>query len=628
MKEKLLLLILFPLLVFSQQKEIKKAEEKFNDGHYIESIKIFENLIDKGVETASIFEKLGDANYLNANYAEANRWYSKRYALTPEMDSEHHYRYAQTLKSVGLQEESKKQMATFESKSPNEIRTKFNKNESKEKSMLTFSNVQMLPINSKFSDYGTAIKGDTIIFASARDFVLDNTTYARTNQSYTSLYQSIKTASGTYSSPKLFSKASFSIYHEATPVFTKDGKTMYYSQNQLADKSKSKLVNGLFKLYKSVLVDGKWKNKGIISLNQNDSVRMANPALSPDGKYLYFASDLKGSFGNSDLFKVAINADGSFGTIEHLSDKINTEGRETFPFITEDNTLVFASDGHAGLGGLDLFSIDLSDKNAVAINLGPTINSAFDDFALAMNTEMNQGYYTSNRPNGTGDDDLYSFDSAVIPITISGTIVEAVTNEIIPNTAIALLDKSNNVIAKTQSDSKGNFVLNNVKRDANYKIKVEQNNYVPVEKLVVIAKKDVNEIITIHKEVPKIQPETDLSNLFALNIIYFDTDKSFIREEAKTELDKVVAIMNQYPQIKVVIGSHTDSRESEAYNENLSQRRANATLKYLVSKGIDKTRLIAKGYGESQLVNQCKNGVRCSNEEHQKNRRSTFIVRK
>jgi outer membrane protein OmpA-like peptidoglycan-associated protein len=628
MKKSLLLSFLFPVLVFSQQKEIKKAEEKFNDGHYVESIKIFENLIDKGVETADILEKLGDANYLNANYAEANKWYSKRYASTPETDSEHHYRYAQTLKSVGLSQESESQMVIFVNKRPNEIRTKFHKNESKEKSMITFSNIKMLPINSKFSDYGTAIKGDTIIFASARDFVLDNKTYARTNQSYTSLYQSIKTSNGNYSSPKLFSKASFSIYHEATPVFTKDGKTMYYSQNQLADKSKRKLVNGLFKLYQSVLVDGKWKNKGIVSLNQNDSVRMANPALSPDGKYLYFASDLKGSFGNSDLFKVAINTDGSFGTIEHLSDKINTEGSETFPFITEDNTLIFATDGHAGLGGLDLFSIDLSDKNAVAINLGPAINSAFDDFALTMNTEMNQGYYTSNRPNGTGDDDLYSFDSAVIPVTITGTVIEAVTNVIIPNAAINLLDKRNTVIAKTQSDSKGNFVLNNIKRDADYKIKVEQDNYVPVEKLVVIAKKDVNEIIAIQKEVPEIQPETDLSNLLALNIIYFDTDKSFIREEAKVELDKVVAIMNQYPQIKVAIGSHTDSRESKAYNSSLSQKRANATLKYLVSKGIDKTRLTAKGYGESQLVNQCKNGVRCSNEEHQKNRRSTFIVRK
>ncbi len=628
MKKSLLLSFLFPVLVFSQQKEIKKAEEKFNDGHYVESIKIFENLIDKGVETADILEKLGDANYLNANYAEANKWYSKRYASTPETDSEHHYRYAQTLKSVGLLQESKSQMVIFENKRPNEIRTKFHKNESKEKSMITFSNIKMLPINSKFSDYGTAIKGDTIIFASARDFVLDNKTYARTNQSYTSLYQSIKTPNGIFSSPKLFSKASFSIYHEATPVFTKDGKTMYYSQNQLANKSKRKLVNGLFKLYQSVLVDGKWKNKGIVSLNQNDSVRMANPALSPDGKYLYFASDLKGSFGNSDLFKVAINTDGSFGTIEHLSDKINTEGSETFPFITEDNTLIFASDGHSGLGGLDLFSIDLSDKNAVAINLGPAINSAFDDFALTMNVEMNQGYYTSNRPGGTGDDDLYSFDSAVIPVTITGTIIDVVTKEIIPNATIILLDKDNNEIAKIQSDSKGDFVLNNIKRDADYKIKVQQNNYVPVEKSIVIAKKDVNETIAIQKEVPIIQAETDLSNLLALNIIYFDTDKSVIRKDAKTELDKVVAIMNQYPQINVEIGSHTDSRESKAYNVSLSQRRANATLKYLVSKGIDKTRLTAKGYGESQLVNQCKNGVRCSNAEHQKNRRSTFIVKK
>lgn len=627
MKKTVLFIFAVPLLVFSQKKEIKNAEKAFNTEHYVESISLFESLVKKGVSSVDVFEKLADANYLNANYVQAYKWYLKLNGLNYQMDAEHQYRYAQTLKSVGLNEDSKKEMEIFERKYPNEIRTQRYKNGLNEKSILLFTNVKLLPFNSKFSDYGTAIKGDTLVFASARDFVLDNKTYARTNQSYTSLYQSVKKTSGEFTSPKIFSKNSFSIYHEATAVFSKDGKTMFYSQNQLSKNSKSKLVNGLFKIYKSVYSKGKWHNKGPISLTENDSVNIADPALSPDGKYLYFAADFKESFGKSDLFKVALNVDGSFGKIEHLSNKINTEGRESFPFITEDNTLIFASDGHPGLGGLDLYSIDLSDPNAEVINLSSGVNSPFDDFALTVNSQMNQGYFSSNRPGGIGDDDLYSFNLAYLPVAVSGKVVDAATNEIIPNASITILDSKNNVLTTLQTDLNGNFVFKDVKPNSNYTIKIEQINYVASAKSINVYKKDSNELYPIVKAVEQIKPEVDLSNLLALNSVYFDTNKSFIRKDAKVVLDKIVTIMNQYPQIMLEIGSHTDSRESKKYNLRLSQQRADATLAYLVSKGIAKSRLTANGYGESQLVNNCKDNTECSETEHQQNRRSTFKVK-
>lgn len=627
MKKTFLFIFAFPLLVFSQKKEIKQADKAFNTEHYVESIALFENLVNKGVSTVAVFEKLADANYLNANYVQAYKWYLKLNGLNYQMDAEHQYRYAQTLKSVGLNEDSKKEMEIFERKYPNEIRTQRYKNGLNEKSILLFTNVKLLPFNSKFSDYGTAIKGDTLVFASARDFVLDNKTYARTNQSYTSLYQSVKKPSGEFTSPKIFSKNSFSIYHEATAVFSKDGKTMFYSQNQLSKNSKSKLVNGLFKIYKSVYSKGKWHNKGPVSLTENDSVNIADPTLSPDGKYLYFAANFKESFGKSDLFKVAVNSDGSFGKIEHLSNKINTEGRESFPFITEDNTLIFASDGHPGLGGLDLYSIDLSDPNSEVINLSSVVNSPFDDFALTVNSQMNQGYFSSNRPGGIGDDDLYSFNLAYLPVTVSGKVVDAATNEMIPNASITILDSKNNVLTALQTDLNGNFVFKDVKPNSNYTIKIEQINYVASAKSVNVYKKDSNELYPIVKAVEQIKPEVDLSNLLALNSVYFDTNKSFIRKDAKVALDKIVAIMNQYPQIMLEIGSHTDSRESKKYNLRLSQQRADATLAYLVSKGIAKSRLTANGYGESQLVNNCKDNTKCSETEHQQNRRSTFKVK-
>lgn len=622
MKKTLLFIFTFPLFVFSQSKELIRADKAFALEHYVESIKLFENLVDKGVDKPEVYQKLGDANYLNANYVQAYKWYLKLSGLNYQMDAEHQYRFAQTLKSVGLNEESNKEMALFAKKYPNEIRTDQYKKGFNDKTKLLFSNVSSLAFNSKYSDYGTAIKGDTIIFASSRNFVLDNTTYARTNQAFTSLFQTVKLSSGEYTSPKLFSKSSFSIYHEATPVFTKDGKTMYYSQNRFSKKSKTKLVNGLYKIYKSVYTNGKWHNEGPISFGENDSIRIADPTLSPDGKYLYFAADFKESFGKSDLFKVAINSDGTFGELEHLSNKINSEGRESFPFITEDNTLIFASDGYPGFGGLDLYSIDLSDPNAVVTNLGANVNSPYDDFSLVTNTDMNLGYFSSNRPGGIGDDDVYTFELAYLPISMSGIVLDEITNEIIPNATVIVLDETGNIVATLQSDLNGKFALNNLKRDSKYTLKIQQIDNSIVERTVNTYKKDINETILIKKVVP--EPQIDFESLLNSNIIYFDTDKFFIRKDAKLELDKVVTILNQYPQINIEIGSHTDSRESKKYNLRLSQQRANATLEYLVLKGIDRARLTAQGYGESQLVNDCKDGVKCSNAEHQKNRRSVF----
>jgi outer membrane protein OmpA-like peptidoglycan-associated protein len=622
MKKTLLFIFTFPLFVFSQSKELIRADKAFALEHYVESIKLFENLVDKGVDKPEVYQKLGDANYLNANYVQAYKWYLKLSGLNYQMDAEHQYRFAQTLKSVGLNEESNKEMALFAKKYPNEIRTDQYKKGFNDKTKLLFSNVSSLAFNSKYSDYGTAIKGDTIIFASSRNFVLDNTTYARTNQAFTSLFQTVKLSSGEYTSPKLFSKSSFSIYHEATPVFTKNGKTMYYSQNRFSKKSKTKLVNGLYKIYKSVYTNGKWHNEGPISFGENDSIRIADPALSPDGKYLYFAADFKESFGKSDLFKVAIHSDGTFGEVEHLSNKINSEGRESFPFITEDNTLIFASDGYPGFGGLDLYSIDLSDPNAVVTNLGANVNSPYDDFSLVTNSDMNLGYFSSNRPGGIGDDDVYTFELAYLPISMSGIVLDEITNEIIPNATVIVLDETGNIVATLQSDLNGKFALNNLKRDSKYTLKIQQIDNSIVERTVNTYKKDINETILIKKVVP--EPQIDFESLLNSNIIYFDTDKFFIRKDAKLELDKVVAILNQYPQINIEIGSHTDSRESKKYNLRLSQQRANATLEYLVLKGIDRARLTAQGYGESQLVNDCKDGVKCSNAEHQKNRRSVF----
>ena len=623
------IIVTFPLLVFSQQREIKEADNQFRQQKYFEAIKIYSKIVEAGNETPEVLEKLAQANYYNANYAQANIWYSKLVSLNQNLKSEDRYRYAQTLKSVGKTDEANVQLDLFKKLNPNEVRTKLLNSKINNDSKFIFSNTKSISINSEFSDYGPALNGNNIIFSSARNAFLNNTTSERTNQSYTSLFQSSKDINGNYNKPNLFSKGSFSIYNEATPVFTKDGKTMYYTQNQFVNKSNNKLVNGSYKLYKSVLIKNKWVNKGAVTLGQSNAIRTAHPALSPDGKFLYFASDYLTKNGDSDLFKVSISEDGTFGEIENLGNDINTEGRDSFPFITEDNTLIFASDGHPGMGGLDFFSIDLTDSKAKVISLGETINSPFDDFGMAISNDMTNGYYTSNKPGGKGDDDIYSFDltiKKIVLIEIKGTILDEETQEVQPNAVINLFDNDKNLIASINSDTIGNFVFKDLKPNTAYSITVTKLNYQENSVSIVTNSDNIEKIIRIKKNEPPYKIGDNLIEILALNNIYFDLDKYTLRPESIIELDQVVAFLNKYNSIKIEVGSHTDSRQSDIFNIKLSKNRAIATSNYIMSKGIDMSRLILKGYGESKLINKCSDNVKCTEEEHQQNRRSTFII--
>ena len=631
MKKYLIIVIvaLSPLFSISQKAESYKADIQFRQQKYFEAIKSYTKIVKNGKETPAVLEKLAQANYFNANYEQANIWYSKLVLLGQNMKSEDYYRYAQTLKSVGKTEEANVQLEIFKKLNPTEVRTNLINKATNEESRFEFSNVKSISINTEFSDYGPAINGNNLIFSSAKNAFLNNITNERTNQSYTSLFQTSKGTDGNFSNPKLFSKGSFSIYNEATPVFSKDGKTMYYTQNQFVKKSKTKLVNGNYKLYKSILVKNKWVNKGPVTFGQNDGIRIAHPALSPDGKFLYFASDNLTRYSESDLFKASINEDGSFGQVENLGAKINTEGRDSFPFITENNTLIFASDGRSGKGGFDLYSIDLSDSNAQVISLGEVINSPFDDFAMVMSNDMTNGYYTSNKPGGKGDDDIYSFDLSikkVVLITIKGTVVDEENQESQSNATLNLYDNDKVLIASINSDSNGNFIFKDLKPNTTYSISMNKLDY--QENLVSLVTKaeDFEKLIPIKKSELQFKTGDDLSEILKLHKIYFDLGKYTLRPESKIELDKVVAFLTKYKTIKIEVGSHTDSRQSAVLNQKLSQNRAVATFNYIVSKGIETSRLTAKGYGETKLINKCSDNVKCTEEEHQQNRRSTFFI--
>jgi len=636
MKKYIFISLLVVASAFSQKKATLKAGDNFKQEHYIDAIKIYERMVSKGDSSVTVLLNLADANYYNANYVKASFWYEKLFKLDPKRKSEELYRYGQSLKSAKKANKSKEVLKQYADNAVTESRaklfTKYDGTPNTNEKLTEAFKIVNLGVNSTKSDYGANYKGDTLIFASARSQNVADVKYLRTNQSFTNLYYTTQ-KSNIYQEPKLFSSKTYSKFHEATPTFSKDGKTMYFTQNELKLNKKGEPTNGLFKIYKSVLKNGKWSASEKAAIAINDTSRAAHPAFSADEKYLYFASDMEGTLGKTDLFKVKINDDGSFDTPENLGAKINTEGRESYPFVTSDNKLLFASDGHPGFGGFDIFTLDLDNPNALPINLGSTINSPMDDFAMVWNREKKRGAFSSNRDGGKGDDDIYLFEEIIpfvfdVDLIVKGTLQDEISKEFLPGAEVVLLDNNDNVISKTITDEKGNYSFEPVKPDQKLNIKIKKNGYVSNSKPITITKNQaqINVPFAVENQNKKFPKGLSIATLININPIYFDLNEYFIREDAKIELEKVITFLNTYPTVKIEISSHTDSRQGTYANKILSQKRAKSTMEYIIERGINKKRLTAKGYGESELVNKCEDGVECTEAEHQENRRSVFIV--
>ena len=335
------------------------------------------------------------------------------------------------------------------------------------------------------------------------------------------------------------------------------------------------------------------------------------------------------------IYKVEIKPDGNFGEPENLGKSINTEGRETFPFISESGILFFASDGRPGLGGLDIFQVDLNkiDKRNAVLNIGAPINGPMDDFSFCINETSNRGFFTSNREGGEGNDDIYGF-TQIKPIVypceqlLAGIVRDSSTNEILPQSEVSLFSNNYQLISTQISNENGEFNFGYVDCDNSLIIRASKMDYSTDEKSVLIPNYSgqTKATLAITKTKIPIVPGTDLSKVFSIKEIYFDLDKYNIRRDAAIELAKIVEVLLEYPTMKIAINSHTDSRQTSIYNEVLSDNRAKSTRKWFIKQGISADRLTAKGYGETKLVNNCSDGVECTEEQHQANRRSEFIV--
>lgn len=601
----------------AQNKDTQKADKLFGRFEYVDASEAYLKLAENGKSDAYVYKQLATCYYNMFNAVEASRWYAK--ATETEQDAETYYRYAQMLKAQGKYEDANKQMNKFASKAPNDQRAKdFKANPNYLPKLLgkqKMFDVKALEINSEKSDFGAVLHENNLYFASARNGA--RKTYGWTDEPFLDIYQASYNVDGTITNSMPLVELN-SKWHDGPVTLSKDGNTMYFASESFKEKSfeKDKSINAKLSqvnLFKASMVNGKWDNVTPLPFNSN-AYSTSNPSLSRDGKTLYFSSNMPGTLGGNDIWKVAINDDGGFGEPTNLGSKINTEGDESFPFISEDNkVLYFASSGRQGFGGYDVFMYDMAKGESS--NVGKPINSEKDDFAFTFNTAKNIGFVSSNR---SGVDNIY-LATPVCGVELITLVTDAKTGKILTDAKVSIVDDKKNVIATEMSDSKGEVTFY-AECDKAYSIQASKEGYVANSFPVASSKGPSRKVDAALDPIESIITDTEI----LLKPIYFEFNKSNITKEGAFELDKLIAVMKAKPEMIILAKSHTDNRGTDKYNLNLSDRRAKSTVQYIISRGISKDRISGKGMGELEPKVDCKET--CTEEQHAMNRRSEFLI--
>lgn len=729
---------LLSTLSFAQSVRLAEADDFYKLVAYASAAEIYVDLVGSEVDSPTMKAKLADCYYQMGQTDKAEVYYAQM-AESPEATATDVYQYAQALKENGKYAESDQYMTKFAAMAASDSRAiQFLQNKAYLDQIINqeaFFNVNHLTMNTKNVEFGGyPIGGDKICFISDRNsrFAIKRI-HTWNGKNYLDFFSASKSETNDLTNIELRTRKDNTRYHEGPLCLTPDGSMVYFTRNNISKGDMKRDEEGIqnLKMYTATVnADGSWTNVEETNLNSRD-YSVGHPTISADGKTLYFASDRPGGFGGADIYKCAINADGTLGEPQNLGKEVNTEGQDMFPWVTKDGILFYSSDGNVGLGGLDVYAMiptkeggDFTKK----INLGEPVNTPKDDFALVMLDEKN-GYLSSNRTSGSGDDDIYSvllIKEFKVNLTLNGVITDVRTKEILPGAKVELVNDAGDVIATTTADDKGGYSFG-LEPELDYTVKAAKDEYfgnqgkvttknlpngteaiekdvalekdpglslyalitdaktkLPLDSVIMTVTDNMTgqkvQIVTAETGdylrplsdkklddrgsysfslsrpgyIPKVVTYnalfdkegqydvhsnldltldpmvTDLRQLIEINPINFDLNKDVIRPDAKIELDKIVEVMNKYPNMVVELGSHTDCRASYKYNESLSDRRAKSSAAYIKTKITNPDRIYGKGYGESKLLNgcECEGTVKsdCSEEEHEKNRRTEFKV--
>jgi outer membrane protein OmpA-like peptidoglycan-associated protein len=649
MKRVLGVILILATTLNAYGQNIKKANKKFDRGEYQTAINMYKKMADKTKTKAEANFKIAESYRLSNRILLAVPYYEAAIKNRYPAEEAHFY-LAFALKANRKYKAAEAQLKGYLKLAKNEELINRANQEldnlaelvliSEDRSYYKVRN--LVAINSPGAEYSPVYNDGELYFTSNRD---GGKIFKTTGTSFTDLYK-VKTKGArvdTTTIEKLPDVINSPISNEGTVAFTPDGKTMVFAKGNTGKKKGTADVN----LYISRFRNQTWSEPRMLPISKAEAWD-SSPAFSRDGRTLYFSSNREApnAQGGTDLYSARMDRRGRFSKVKNLGPDINTQGNEMFPFISSDGHLYFASDGHPGFGGLDLFVAKRRGGKVTVENLAQPVNSTHDDFGIYL-FKADRGFFTSNRPEGRGDDDIWTFVNEDPNLKTVNYFLEGVTmthvddekTEVLDNVRVKLVDFSDNVLDEvvTGNDGKFNF---RVYENERYVLMAEKEGAGADEYYV--TRLDYN---TIGKSVPQEELTQLVTNItfdtlmfldkiiidkaIVLENIYYDFAKWNIRADAAIELDKLVDILYDNPEISIELSSHTDSVDTESYNQRLSQRRAESAVNYIIAAGIDKNRITARGYGESRPVARNTNPDGTDNPEgRQKNRRTEFKVTK
>lgn len=618
----------------------KKAMKSFRFGRYQNVINYYKSVLAKDPNNAKANFYVAESYRLSNRIKESEPYYAKAKGRDINRDSVVLY-YSQALKANGKYDEAKRELEDivltakdedFKGRIQREIDGLNYINELSQKQ--SYYRVKSLEaVNTPLSEYSPAYLNGELYFTASRD---DSRTYLATGTPFTKLYKARTSGANVDVSTiaPLPDKINTPNVNDGCVTFSPDGRIMIFAKGNTGKRKGNADVD----LYMSRYRNGEWEEPRQININQPDSWE-STPAFGPDGRTLYFSSNRKGGFGGLDIYTARMDSRGRFSRVRNMGPEINTSGNELFPYVSEANTLYIASDGHPGFGMLDLFEVKRMNGRNVVENLGLPMNSKSDDFGIFL-FKADRGFFTSNREDGKGDDDIYTFVNEDPNLRVVNYYLQGITMtpkkdstlEILPNTKVTLLDSRGELMQDFVTGNDGKFFFR-VYENEDYTLVGETDGYLVKRQGYTtngksVDKQTLKELVTnITLDTILVLDRLEKNKIFVLNNIYFDLDKSDIRPDAAAELDKLVDLLTDNPGIKIEMSSHTDSIASHAYNMQLSQRRAESTVRYLISKGVAPDRLVAKGYGEEKPIARNTNPDGTDNPEgRQRNRRTEFKI--